>query len=60
VLYIPVHLQPWYRHTYGYGPGKCPVAETYYTRCLSLPLHPSLNGDDVARVITAVRELGGA
>ena len=60
VLYIPVHLQPWYRHTYGYGPGKCPVAEAYYTRCLSLPLHPLLNGDDVARVIAAVRELGGA
>ena len=60
VLYVPVHLQPWYRRTYGYGPGKCPVAEKYYTRCLSLPLHPSLNDGDVARVIAAVRELGGA
>jgi perosamine synthetase len=57
VLYIPVHLQPWYRKTYGYGPGKCPVAETYYTRCLSLPLHPSLTDADVARVIAAVRSL---
>ncbi|MBM3863943.1 MAG: UDP-4-amino-4,6-dideoxy-N-acetyl-beta-L-altrosamine transaminase [Verrucomicrobia bacterium] len=60
VLYIPVHLQPWYRRTYGYCPGKCPVAEKYYTRCLSLPLHPSLTAGDVARVIAAVRELGGA
>ena len=54
VLYIPVHLQPWYRHTYGYGPGKCPVAEAFYARCLSLPLHPSLSGDDIDRVIATV------
>jgi perosamine synthetase len=59
VLYIPVHLQPWYRRTYGYGPGKCPVAERYYSRCLSLPLYPSLKNDDVARVIAAVHEIAG-
>jgi perosamine synthetase len=57
VLYIPVHLQPWYRRTYGYGPGKCPVAEAFYARCLSLPLHPSLSADDVDRVIATVLSL---
>jgi dTDP-4-amino-4,6-dideoxygalactose transaminase len=57
VLYIPVHLQPWYRRTYGYGPGKCPVAEAFYARCLSLPLHPSLSDDDVERVIATVLSL---
>lgn len=56
VLYIPVHLQPWYRQTYGYGPGKCPVAENYYAGALSLPLHPSLSSEDVDRVVTAVSE----
>jgi perosamine synthetase len=60
VLYIPVHLQPWYRKTYGYGLGKCPVAERFYTRCLSLPLHPSLTDQDVERVITAVKLLQSA
>lgn len=54
VLYIPVHLQPWYRRTYGYGPGKCPAAEKYYEGALSLPLHPSLSDADVDRVIGAV------
>ncbi len=57
VLYIPVHLQPWYRRTYGYGPGKCPVAEAYYTRALSLPLFPLMTDADVERVIQAVRAL---
>jgi perosamine synthetase len=55
VLYIPVHLQPWYRRTYGYGPGKCPVAEKFYRGALSLPLYPSLSDADVGRVIAAVK-----
>jgi perosamine synthetase len=57
VLYIPVHLQPWYRRTYGYGLGKCPVAEAYYTRALSLPLYPSMSDTDVERVVTAVHDV---
>ena len=57
VLYIPVHLQPWYRQTYGYGPGKCPVAENFYARALSLPLFPSMTDADVQTVIAAVHAL---
>ena len=57
VLYIPVHLQPWYRRTFGYGPEKCPVAEAFYSRALSLPLFPTMTDADVARVIEAVRAL---
>jgi len=57
VLYIPVHLQPWYRRTYGYGPGKCPACEACYTRSLSLPLYPALSDDDVQGVIDAVSGL---
>ena len=57
VLYIPVHLQPWYRRTFGYGPGKCPVAETFYERALSLPLYPAITDADVDVVIAAVRAL---
>jgi dTDP-4-amino-4,6-dideoxygalactose transaminase len=57
VLYIPVYLQPWYRRTYGYGPGKCPVAENHYTRTLSLPLFPAMTDAAVAQVIEAVHAL---
>ncbi|MBK9991769.1 MAG: UDP-4-amino-4,6-dideoxy-N-acetyl-beta-L-altrosamine transaminase [Verrucomicrobia bacterium] len=59
VLYIPVYLQPWYRKTYGYAAGKCPVAEAFYTRALSLPLFPSMTEADVQRVIHAVKKLAG-
>jgi perosamine synthetase len=57
VLYIPVHLQPWYRKTYGYELGKCPVAESYYGRALSLPLYPAITGEEIEQVISAVRAL---
>jgi dTDP-4-amino-4,6-dideoxygalactose transaminase len=57
VLYIPVYLQPWYRRTYGYGPGKCPNAEEFYARALSLPLYPAMNDADVEKVIHSVLAL---
>lgn len=57
VLYIPVHLQPWYRRSYGYAQGKCPAAEAFYTRTLSLPLYPAMTDADVARVVRTVRTL---
>ncbi|MEN9841128.1 MAG: hypothetical protein RL376_928, partial [Verrucomicrobiota bacterium] len=60
VLYIPVYLQPWYRKTYGYAPGKCPVAEGFYARTLSLPLFPTMTDADVNRVISSVRALATA
>jgi len=58
VLYIPVYLQPWYRCTFGYAPGKCPHAEEFYARALSLPLYPAMTDEDVDRVIHAVLAAG--
>jgi len=55
VLYIPVYLQPWYRRTYGYQEGKCPVAERFYSRAISLPMFAGLSDDDQHRVISALR-----
>ena len=57
VLYIPVYLQPWYRRTYGYAPGKCPNAEEFYIRALSLPLYPTMNDVDVEKVVASVKNL---
>lgn len=58
VLYIPVHLQPWYQKTYGYGHGMCPVAEKSYHQSLSLPLFPTLTEEDLELVISSVKALG--
>ncbi|MFO7911097.1 MAG: UDP-4-amino-4,6-dideoxy-N-acetyl-beta-L-altrosamine transaminase [Desulfotignum sp.] len=57
VHYIPIHLQPYYTKKYGYAQGKCPEAETYYSRTLSLPLFAALTPDQVAYVIKTVKDL---
>lgn len=57
VLYIPVHLQPWYRQSYGYQVGKCPLAEQFYRNALSLPLYPELTDQDCTRVVESVHKL---
>lgn len=55
VLYIPVHLMPYYRQ-FGWKEGDCPVAEAYYSECLALPMFPSLTDEEVNRVIESVKE----
>ena len=57
VHYVPIHLQPYYAKKYGYAEGKCPNAETYYSRCLSLPLFPALGDEEVQTVIDRLLEL---
>jgi len=57
VLYIPVHLQPWYREQFGYGPGKCPNAEKAYSSILSLPLFSNISDKEVDVVIDSVKSL---
>jgi len=57
VLYIPVYLQPWYRETYGYQPGKCPNSEAFYAKALSLPMYPAMTDEDVNQVIKNIKNL---
>ncbi len=54
VHFIPVHLHPFYRETFGYVPGDCPVAHRIYERIISLPLFPCMSEDDVQDVVHAV------
>ena len=57
VHYIPLHLQPYYRQRY--GEQALPGAMEYFERCLSLPLFPAMEDDDVDRVVHALgRALG--
>jgi perosamine synthetase len=57
VLYIPVYLQPWYRRTFGYSSGKCPNAERFYSRALSLPLSAGMSAPEVEQVIAVVQAI---
>jgi len=54
VHFIPLHLHPYYRDTYGYRPEDFPVASREYRRVVSLPIYSKMSDTDVQDVIEAV------
>lgn len=54
VHYIPVHLHPYYRDTFGYKYGDYPVAERFYGEEISLPIYPGLSDDELLFVADSV------
>jgi dTDP-4-amino-4,6-dideoxygalactose transaminase len=57
VHFIPLHLHPYYRDTFGYRPQDFPNASSAFERIVSLPIYPRMTEDDVQRVIEAVRTI---
>lgn len=55
VLYIPAHTMPYYKQL-GWKQGDMPVAEDYYSKCLALPMFPSLTDEEQDWVIEKVKE----
>jgi dTDP-4-amino-4,6-dideoxygalactose transaminase len=51
VHFIPLHLHPYYRRTYGYAPADLPVANLQFEREISLPIYPDLTNDEVDYVV---------
>lgn len=54
VHFIPLHLHPYYRRTYGYVPEDLPVALSEYEREISLPIYPDLTEGEVDLVSHAL------
>jgi dTDP-4-amino-4,6-dideoxygalactose transaminase len=57
VHFIPLHLHPYYRNTYGYRPGDFPCAYTEYQRAISLPIYSRMDERAVDDVISAVTRI---
>jgi dTDP-4-amino-4,6-dideoxygalactose transaminase len=55
VHYIPTHLMPYYRG-FGWKEGDMPNAEKYYSRCLSLPMFPTLTTVEQDFVIKTIND----
>jgi dTDP-4-amino-4,6-dideoxygalactose transaminase len=60
VHFIPLHLHPYYRDTYGYEPRDFPVAYTEYQRAVSIPIYSRMSDQDVEDVIAAVHQIVAA
>lgn len=57
IHYIPVHLQPYYKRSFGCRKGDYPVAEEYYDKALSLPIYPGMSDNDVRKVVNEILNL---
>ena len=55
IHYIPVHTLPYYKN-FGYSEAELTNAEKYYSRCISLPMFPSLTNEELQYVIDKVLE----
>lgn len=57
VHFIPLHVHPYYRETYGYKPEDFPVAYREYQREISLPIYSKMTDQDVEDVIEGVQDI---
>ena len=55
VHYIPVYKHPYYKDRY--GEINLPGAEKFYERCLTLPLFPSMDEEDVVNVVNKLTKI---
>lgn len=57
--FSPIHLQPFYRRQFGYGPGDFPVTERVAASTLALPFSAGMTTDEVSYVASALVEAVG-
>jgi dTDP-4-amino-4,6-dideoxygalactose transaminase len=57
VHFIPVHVHPYYRDTFGYAQDDLPNAYRHFSELVSLPLYPAMGEQDVTSVSRAVHAI---
>ena len=55
--FSPIHLQPYYRQTFGYQAGDFPITERVAASTLALPFSSRLTDDEVGRVAETLTRL---
>jgi perosamine synthetase len=57
VHWLPLHMHPYYRETYGYKPEDFPIACSLYPGLITLPLYPDMTEDDIRCVCTNLKQV---
>ena len=57
VHWMPLHMHPYYRDTYGYAPEDLPTSCSLYPEILSLPLYPDMSEGDVGYVCNSIKDI---
>ncbi len=56
IHYFPCHMMPYYINRAGSVKENFPCSEKYYSRCISLPIFPSLTNSDLNYVIDSIND----
>ncbi len=57
VHFMPLHLSSYYMKAFNYKKGDFPVAEDFFTRCISLPIYPKMKNEDIEYVVEAIADI---
>lgn len=57
VHWIPLHMHPYYRTTYGYEPEAYPVAARLSREIISLPIFPGMTNDEINYVADTLKSI---
>jgi len=57
VHWMPLHMHPYYRDTYGYSATDLPVAARLYPEIVTLPLYPDMEADQIRYVADSIRAI---
>jgi len=57
VHWLPLHMHPYYRQTFGYEPHDLPVAARLYPEIVTLPLYPDMSEADVKYVCDTLKQI---
>jgi dTDP-4-amino-4,6-dideoxygalactose transaminase len=57
VHWMPLHMHPYYRETFGSQPSDYPRAAGIYPQLVSLPLYPDLTVEDLTYVCRTLKEI---
>ena len=57
VHWLPLHMHPYYKQTYHYGPNDFPVAHAAFEEIISLPIYPGLSEEQQDRVAGTLQEI---
>ena len=55
IHYVPVHTLPYYKKI-GYSEADLSNAEVYYSKCISLPMYPTLSNEEQRYVVNQILE----
>jgi len=57
VHWLPLHMHPYYRETFGYKPEDFPVAAASYDSLVSLPIFPAMDEAQLSAISAAIHEI---